>query len=354
MEKTGMNNKPPNREIERFTYLEGQMMRAGDFQDIQRVADQRRWWHNRALHNAYGIYQGFEASAISASGSKPAVIEVSPGLAYDCFGRELFLECVAVIQYLSKPLAAGNVRTLLIRYKTPVSRRESDAVAAVCCFSDGRSSSGDIEFVWVDAPRTSPEEGVPVGMLRSADPSARKFTRLITPPRRRPFARPRLGTGSTIPGNTSWQPWDFAGPQFVSREGPLEIGVQTTIDTSAVGFTDMPQYFAWLEGPIFNSQTLQLVPALLPSIANESLDSFTFRLILMQRQQEIIFEALAHTIAPRLQLIQSSSDFADFAQQQGLYVSWLGCQMPADSAVGANQVVCRTKFQTSYERRTRK
>jgi hypothetical protein len=116
----------------------------------------------------------------------------------------------------------------------------------------------------------------------------------------------------------------------------------------------MPQYFAWLEGPIFNSQTLQFVPALLPSIANESLDSFTFRLILMQGQQEFIVEALAHTIAPRLQLIQSSSDFADFAQQQGLYVSWLGCQMPSDSAVEANQVVCRTKFQTSYERRTRR
>jgi hypothetical protein len=352
-----MNEKPPNREIERFTYLEGQMMRAGDFLDIQRVADQRRWWHNRAVHNAYGIYQGFEANAISASASKPALIEVSPGLAYDCFGRELFLECVAIIQYLSKPLAAGNVRTLLIRYKMPVSRRESDAVAAVCCFSNGRSSSGDIEFVWVDAPRTSPQEGVPVGMLRSADPAEGRFTRLITPPRRRPFSRPRLGTGSTIPGNTSWQPWDFAGPQDVFSERlrlpPIEIGVQTTIDTSAAGFTDMPQYFAWLEGPIFNSQTLQLVPALLPSIANESLDSFTFRLILMQSQPEIIFEA-AHTIAPRLQLIQNSSDFADFAQQQGLYVSWLGCQMPADSAVAENQVVCRSKFQTSYERRTRK
>ena len=357
MEKTGMNNKPPNREIERFTYQEGQMMRAGDFQDIQRVADQRRWWHNRAVHNAYGIYQGFEAKAISASAGKDAVIEVSPGVAYDCFGRELFLECLAIIQYLSKPLAAGNVRTLLIRYKTPVSRRESDAVAAVCCFSDGRSSSGDVEFVWVDAPRTSPEKGVPIGMLLSADPAAGRFTRLITPPRRRPFSRPRLGTGSTIPGNTSWQPWDFAGPQDVFSELlplSIEIGVQTTIDTSAAGFTDMPQYFAWLEGPIFNSQTLQLVPALLPSIANESLDSFTFRLILMQVQQEIFLEALAHTIAPQLQLIQSSSDFADFAQQEGLYVSWLGCQMPADSAVGVKQVVCRTKFQTSYERRTRK
>jgi hypothetical protein len=351
MEKTGMNNKPPNREIERFTYQEGQMMRAGDFLDVQRVADQRRWWHNRAVHNAYGIYQGFEASAIPASVGKPAVIEVSPGIAYDCFGRELFLECAAIIQYLSKPLAAGN-RTLLIRYKTPVSRRESDAVAAVCCFSGGRSSSSDIEFVWVDAPRTSPQEGVPI-----FDPAEGRFTPLIAPPRRRPFSRPRLGTGSTIPGNTSWQPWDFGGSQdvFSERQLPssIEIGVQTTIDTSAAGFTDMPQYFTWLEGPIFNSQTLQFVPALLPSIANESLDSFTFRLILMQVDTGNIVEA-AHTIAPSLKLIQSSGEFADFAQQQGLYVSWLGCQMPADSAVAENQVVCRTKFQTSYERRTRR
>ena len=45
------------RKLERVRYWQGQMLRSRDFNDMHAVEEQRRWWHNRALHNAYGVYQ---------------------------------------------------------------------------------------------------------------------------------------------------------------------------------------------------------------------------------------------------------------------------------------------------------
>jgi len=114
----------------------------------------------------------------------------------------------------------------------------------------------------------------------------------------------------------------------------FEIGVQTTIDTSAAGFTEIPQYFAWLEGSIWNGQSMQLVPALLPSVTDESINSLTFRLILLPpNSTKIIVGARASlaAAAPPIQLIRDSNEFALFAQQQQLCVAWLGCQMPPNT-----------------------
>src|SRR5216684_3962056 len=109
-----MNIKPENRELGRVAYWEGQMLRAEDFLDIERVEDQKRWWHNRAMHNAFGVYRGFEAKAVSATPNQAAAIQVTPGVAYDCFGRELVLECQATVDILPKPQPQDNLRTLLV------------------------------------------------------------------------------------------------------------------------------------------------------------------------------------------------------------------------------------------------
>jgi len=345
----GMNGKPENRELGRVAYWEGQMLHAEDFLDIQRIEDQKRWWHNRAMHNAYGVYQGFQAMKVFDTLNQPA-IQVTPGIAYDCFGRELVLECLATISIPQKPQPQGDMRTLLVRYKKPASRKQTDPVAAVCRFCDGRISGGNIEFVWLDGPRSSPDEGVPLGAIIFSG----RFIPLLTAPRRRPLSRAHLATGSTVPGGTSWQHWEFtfasqafAVEAFVPRAAQaFEIGVQTTIDTSSAGFTEVPQYFAWLEGSIWDPQTTQLVPAVLPSLANEALDSFTFRLALYP------FPPPGGPQTPVL--IQNPDDFADFALRQRLYVSWVGCQMPRDvRPLRQGQADCKTKFEAGYERRIR-
>jgi hypothetical protein len=75
----------------------------------------------------------------------------------------------------------------------------------------------------------------------------------------------------------------------------------------------------------------------------------------MQVQPGVILaEAFAPTPAPQLNLVQDANDFSDFARQQGLYVAWLGCQMPAKQAfVPRRQFLCKTNIQPGYERRIR-
>ena len=113
---------------------------------------------------------------------------------------------------------------------------------------------------------------------------------------------------------------------------PAAIGVQTRIDTSAVGFTGVPCYFASLQGSVWNPQLQQLVPAIFPSIADESITGFTFRLWLQIPQfyvVELAFEENTGVSAPAAEFafVSDPSDFFLFAQRQELYVSWIGCQM---------------------------
>jgi hypothetical protein len=109
--------------------------------------------------------------------------------------------------------------------------------------------------------------------------------------------------------------------------------VQTWIDTSAAGFTRVPCYFAWLQGPLWDPQTQQLVPAILPSITDEATTGFTFRLWL-----EFVaptFQIEGFTLSPGSTaalatgaFVTDPGPFSLFAQQHKLYVSWIGCQMP--------------------------
>ena len=225
---------------------------------------------------------------------------MTPGVAYDSFGRELILECAADVEIPNGPVAKGKKRFLIVRYKKPGSRQMTDPLAAVCCVAGGPTSAGNVEFVWLDAPQFTTGGGVPLGHLTYLDRAVPKFVAFVATQKVRPLARPRIGTGSTIPGNTSWQPWTFDMPLLRGIVFSAELGVQTTVDTSAAGFTEIPQYFAWIEGSIWNAQTMQLVPAILPSIDNEALDSFTFRLILMP--QPVAPQLLE--LAPRRLLLQ--------------------------------------------------
>lgn len=321
-------NSQDDRRLGRVEYWEGQMLRAADFRDSQRVEAQRRWWHNRALHQPYGVYQGFGAILTKDNKRRSAVIKVTPGVAYDCFGRELLLDCEATV-----PLPAINDQkngplTLLVRYCDLPSRAVTDARSASCCLAEKRSPSGAVEFVWSEGDGAVFQEGVALGRLMYSEGVPKRFAALVKAPIGRPLARPTLGSGSTVPGNTSWQPWEYRPMARERYPISIEIGVQTRIDTSAAGFTEIPQYFAWLQGSIWNRQSMQLVPAVLPSLADESIDGFTFRLILLPPRDEVIFLAKRAVSQRQISLIQDSNSFAVFAREQKLSVAWLGCQMP--------------------------
>jgi hypothetical protein len=320
------------RKLERVQYWQGQMLRARDFLNLQAVEAQRRWWHNRAVHNAYGVAEGLSC-VLNAPLPDATGVMVRPGVAYDIYGRELILERS---QYVALPanLPPDQVKTmtLLMRYKPPVRRPGEDDIREVCFNASGSVIAGTAEFVWAMGDRLDPAEGVSIvaarfskGRLLGRDPS---FIQAAPTP----VSRPLLATGATVPGNTTWNPWYVlleVGPN--SDLPPNLVGVETWIDTSAAGFQSVPCYFASLQGPRWNPQTRQLAPAILQSIAGESTTGFTFRVWLQLAapptfEAEVLREVIA---APdeRFSFVNDPNQFPLFAQQQKLYVSWIGCQM---------------------------
>jgi hypothetical protein len=326
------------RKLERVQYWQGQMLRARDFRDLQAVEAQRRWWHNRALHNAYGVAEGLTCCSPNAQISKSTGLFVNPGVAYDISGRELILErryFVAIPTDLF-PSQTSTV-SLLIRYKSPARRLRPDEIAEVCFTAPGSVVAGTAEFVWKAGYPVDPSEGVTIiavqlskGLLLGRDPS------FIQPPAPVPVARPLLASGTTVPGSTPWNLWYALleiGPN--SDLPPNLVGVETWVDTSAAGFQSVPCYFASLEGPLWNPQTRKLAPAILQSIGDEAVTGFTFRVWLQLAAPPVsVIEVLRTAVAPdlRFSFVNNPNQFLLFAQQQKLFVSWIGCQMRSSTA----------------------
>lgn len=314
------------RDIERVRYWQGQLLRSRDFNDIHAVEEQRRWWHNRALHNAYGIHHdrdtgpGFQVSANADN----TAASVTAGLAYDCFGRELILENNQAVPFPPKTRGKHEF-LLLVRYRMKAPDSLEDGPSAVCFTGAGPLTPGFVEFTWKPQDQCSFTDGVPLAVLTTQDGKA-SLKQLQDRPSSRPLARPQLGSGFTVPGNTAWELWT-AGIE--GQRLPQVYGVQTRIDTSASGFTDAPCYFAWLQGNLFSSQTRQIAPALFTSIAEESVNGFVFR-IAFPVEQQFVPELRSAAIARRIQQI-TADQFPLFARQQNLYVNWVGCQENASA-----------------------
>ena len=291
------------RDLERLQYWQGQMLRSRDFRDNEAVEAQRRWWHNRAEHAAFGISRGLETSKVDTA---VTAVLVQPGLAYDCFGRELILETSQTVLVPSQ--SASNVRSLvlLIRYVSPKDGEPSTATAEVC-WTDSRLNRFDsVEFFWKPKETVRTEDGVPIAQVfytateRKINP---EFFRRPT----QADARPTVATGTTLRGKTPWQ------ADTLGRISPGQIiEVRTRVDTSAGGFTSVPCYFAWLGGPLLDPRTGVLLPVLFTSIRDEAAGSFTFAYWVLQAGAVFQRALVEQTKVPR----------------PDLFVNWIGCQMP--------------------------
>src|ERR1700677_1453915 len=112
--------KPEKRKLQRVQYWQGQMLRAQDFLNLQGVEAQRRWWHNRAIHNAYGVSEGLEANLTGS------VVSVSHRLTYDIFGRKFILERAQAVALPKKVPTDDPPMTLLFRYLPPAHNLSPD------------------------------------------------------------------------------------------------------------------------------------------------------------------------------------------------------------------------------------
>lgn len=297
-------------DLERLRYRQGQMLCSQDFRDQVALEAQRRWWHNRALHNTFGIAEGL----VVALGTAGQSVIVYPGLAYDCFGRELILRRE---QRLRIPPTTQPM-TLLARYKETGSFPRKDELAAVCIPGRSPLLEEQPEFVWQASNRVDVRDGVPLAQIspQSVEGPGKIQLDISGRPLSRPQARPRLGSGATIPGSTPWQLWELPTPR-----GTVTLGFQVEIDTAAAGFTEVPCYFAWLQGPLWNPRDKQFLPAPLEHIDAASISGFTFRLLmptmpvlsLGKRGGEVVND-------------DCENHFLAFAQKQKLFVCWLGIQ----------------------------
>lgn len=243
------------RDLERLSYWQGQMLRSRDFRDDAAFEAQRRWWHNRALHSAFGVSYGLQVALDSTSGEP--ILTVGCGLAYDCFGRELILREDRPAPPPPPDATTTGAQTLLIQ-----------------------SAPGGAQLVWEPTSNLGTRNGVPLARATFAA-SGVTLDETFLEPHARAIARPRLATGDTVRGDTPWEPWNIevVGPEGLPQT--QSVGVQTRIDTSAAGFTGVPEYFAELQWPnLTNPSTAAFAPAFFPSIADEEPDGFTFRLLM--------------------------------------------------------------------------
>jgi hypothetical protein len=278
------------------------MLRARDFRVQGNTESQLRWWHNRALHNAFGVSVGLTTTPQPQTGPLTA-IQVDPGVAYDCGGRLILLQRQQVVPVPQAAPQGVSILDLAIRFKEG-SRFPSQPEISGTCPSRQRTPFEEApDFVWRPGLSVELTDGVPIAQVKY-DASGPSLDTAFIAPSSRALSRPHIATGTTIAGATRWESWALgdrnAAAGAVART-PRVIGLQTAIDTSAAGFTQVPKYFASLQDITdLTPQDRTHIPFVFTSVTNVSLSGFTFRILLV------------HMPIP--------------SPVKTLYVCWLGCQ----------------------------
>lgn len=306
---------PNTTEFQRLHYWQGQMLRSQDFSDQFAIEAQIRWWHNRALHNTFGVKDGLKTFLVVDSKTQEQKVRITPGLAYDCFGRELILQ--SAFKKALPPVSADeeDTFTLLIRYKDISYYSKQSEFPEICNISESSMFQEVPEFVWKASRRVIVTDGVPLARLIYDGDNSPSLEEGFIALGSRPLARPRVASGTTIPGKTFWELWT----ELVNNK-PLPLGFQVKIDTGAAGFTTVPCYFAWLQGPFWDKISGGFLFVPFPHITEASINGFSFRL----RLPHIAFPFIPGKVMYTNENFES--EFVAFAQQQELYVSWLGIQ----------------------------
>lgn len=256
------------RELQRLEYWQGQLLRSDDFATQQNSDDQRRWWHNRALHHAYGVSLGL---GVTQDGDK---VSVSCGLAYDCEGRELLVPNPTRLSFPKWKPTDKNENPpeprLLILRRVKEGGREPEMIACDSCSTSARTA----DFGWVRFSRFDGRTGVPLAWMNRDSGGAPQLDMTFEQPRSRPLARPHTGSGMTPPRGTVWELWNEVVPGALTP--PETIGLQTRVNTAAAGFAEIPVYIAQLrmgDRPVL----IHPLPPPICRIDQAAPDSFLFR-----------------------------------------------------------------------------
>ena len=295
--------------LQRFRYQQGQALRSDDRRDRAAIAAQLQAWHNRALHNAFGVVEGMTVQ-LQANAAL-----VDPGLAYDSRGRGLILQQLRTVTF---PRTSGSTPTawlLLARFKDTSEYPKRSSFDPGCLSNLFLESP---EFLWKQEKEWTPQDGVPLTSITIAANVVTANAEFVKP-REHGLARHRVVTGATLQGGTDWTPWNLT----VANK-PVELGFQVKIDTSQSGFTQAPSYFAWLQRVADKPGDTPFLSAIFEHIAEESFKGFTFRLwlppLIMPAAKANTIHRVNNQFAARLD-----------ARRQ-LYVSWMAIEEGPGSA----------------------
>ena len=272
---------PDKNAIERRRHWMGERLTSRDLNAQLGHEASLRWWHNRALHAAYGVAEGLAVVIATEGGVQRA--QVAPGLAFDGFGRELVLR---------------EARSLDL---PPTEPAETQGWVLLLMYASSRQAGPRLR--WRPARIAPGCGGVPIasggyGQSQVFEPftaSGKAFR--FNAPRTRALARPKIEVGVTVQGRTDWQPWAYPAeaalgtadgapkftlvnlaPSFTFPQRQFVAGgVQVEIDTSAAGFTETPCYFAWLHGDPWDRAKYDTVPVPLARITSETPTAFVFQ-----------------------------------------------------------------------------
>ena len=262
-----MTTTPMPVEPERLRHGRGQALLRRDFVGQAAQDDQLRWWHNRALHQTYGVAHGLQV-AFELDGDV-RIARVRPGLAYDCFGRELQLQDE---RRLPVPDAAEEL-ALVIAYQADETPPCSPPPAGYC--RDCRTPDAGITFRWLPHSAFTPHDGIELATTAEVkNGEDATDAQMFAPKRARAMTRPRTGRGATVPGETAWKPWVEPGADEI-----ILAGIQVEIDTSAAGFTATPCYFAEITGSMWNSVIPMMLILPFTHIDEATKTGFTFRIL---------------------------------------------------------------------------
>lgn len=249
-------------DLYRQRYRQGQMLRSRDLSDQVEDEEQLRWWHNRAVHHAYGISSGCEAK------KKPGgtdTIVVKAGLAYDSFGRPLWVNSSVVVRVPVDLHDQEGTYVLFIRLLQQNGEGLVQHSHRAYCGGRTENHASTVEFKWKPAGEFSIRDGVAIATVDLRSGGVIERLTHAFEYRARSDRNPYLVNGQTILGHTAWEAWKEALPGRV-----IAWGVQIKIDTRAAGFTGEPIYVA---------QTAPFVGPFLSYVENISEVGFTFRIV---------------------------------------------------------------------------
>lgn len=232
------NANIPN--LERIMFFNGQRLTAEDLSAVQDANQQLRWLHNRSLHG-WGIAAGF-----AVTGNKgDTAVQIGPGFAIDCQGREIILT-TAVTKSVPAVASAADGSALVFYLVASYVDNSGQTVLqnrSGVCLPPGTVRLAEApELDWVPQIDLDPTTQVVLAQISVLDCqlsipvnlAVRRFARVST--------QPYIGAGETpVPSNTAqvWQLW---------QPGGVPLGVFCTVDTSAANFHTTPSYIVHVVG----------------------------------------------------------------------------------------------------------